>query len=128
MIDKIPKVLLIEDEESLRKPLADKFRSQGFEVTECADGEDGLARAFEIHPDLILLNLILPKKDGISVMRDLRADSWGKDVPIIILTVMDANEEILKEIIVNRPAHYFIKSDWKIDDVVQKVNELIRPS
>lgn len=119
------KILVIEDDEPLRKALVDKLKESGYEVEFSVDGEEGLALALRSHPDLILLNLILPKKDGREVLHQLRTDSWGKDVPVIILTVLDADEKMLNEILAYHPAHYFIKSEWRLEDVIVKVKELL---
>jgi len=119
------KILVIEDDAPLRKALVAKLKESGYPVESAVDGEEGLELALRSHPDLILLNLILPKKDGREVLHQLRDDPWGENVPVIILTVLDADEKMLNEIMVYHPAHYFIKSEWRLEDVIEKVNELL---
>jgi len=119
------KILIIEDDTALRTALSIKMQEAGYLIEAAGDGEEGLALALRSHPDLILLDLILPKKDGREVLHDLRADTWGRTVPVIILTVLDADEKMLNEILTYKPAHYFIKSEWKLEDVVEKVKELL---
>ncbi len=78
------RVLIVEDEETLRMALGDALRAEGFAVLEAADGEEGLALALAEGPDLILLDLMLPKRDGFSVLRALREDRLASVV--ILLT------------------------------------------
>lgn len=82
-LDRMPKVLLIEDEATVRDTLAMNLRAENYEVLTAADGVDGLQQAREGAPDLIILDLMLPELDGLSVCRMLRRDS---NVPIIMLT------------------------------------------
>lgn len=77
------RVLVIEDEDSLRMALVDALRSEAFEVLEASDGEAGLRIALSEGPDLILLDLMLPKRDGFSVLRALREDRLASPVIII---------------------------------------------
>ena len=77
------RILVIEDEDSLRMALCDALRAQGFELLEAADGERGLALALAEGPDVVLLDLMLPKRDGFSVLRALREDRLGSAVIIL---------------------------------------------
>jgi two-component system, OmpR family, alkaline phosphatase synthesis response regulator PhoP len=78
------RILVVEDEETLRMALVDALRAQGFEVLEAADGEQGLALALREDPDVVLLDLMLPRRDGFSVLRALREDRL--DAAVIILS------------------------------------------
>ena len=118
------KILIVEDEEDMRQALVDKLTREGFDTLEAQDGESGLTVALREQPDLILLDIIMPKMDGMTMMKKLREDAWGKKVPIILLTNLSATEEkIIKGIVENEPSYYLVKSDWKIEDVVLKVKE-----
>jgi len=120
----IKKILLVvEDESSARKAMFEKFTREGFEVVMAFNGEDGLEQAKKIHPDLILLDIIMPKMDGITMLEKLRDDGeWGKQVPVIILSnITLENEEKAKKISDLGAECYLIKADWKISDVVEKV-------
>ena len=79
-----PRLLLIEDEDAIREPLVDALTDEGYAVLEAADGEQGLALALREDPDLILLDLMLPKRDGFSVLRAIRADRLT--APVIVLS------------------------------------------
>jgi len=115
----------IEDDKALRNVLHDKFAVEGFKVIEAGDGEEGLATALRERPDLILLDIVLPKMDGITMMRKLReADEWGKTVPIILLTNLSADDNKINQAIAeDEPAYYLVKADWNINDLVEKVKE-----
>lgn len=118
------KILIVEDEIPLREALVDKLTREGFDALEAKNGEEGLQAALKEKPDLILLDIIMPVMDGMTMMKKLREDEWGKKVPIILLTNLSATEErIVKGIVENEPAYYLVKSDWKIGDVVKKVKE-----
>src|SRR5258706_3077762 len=92
-------VLIVEDEKTLVSAIQRKLQTEGFETLVAMDGIDALGKARSAHPDLILLDIILPQLDGLSVLEQLRQDEWGKNVPVIMLTNLaqaDA-EEISKE-------------------------------
>ena len=100
------KILVVEDEISLRKALADKFRREGFAVLEAKDGEEGLAVALKEQPHIILLDIVLPKMDGMTMLKKLRQENaWGKSVPVILLTNLSADDDsILKGVTEDKPA------------------------
>jgi len=125
--DKKSTVLLIEDEKLLSKAIKKKLEKNGFDVLEAYDGGEGLAVALEKHPDLILLDIVLPLMDGVTLLDRLREDEWGKWVPVIILSnLSDAStvEESKKKGVNN----YLVKTDWKLDEVVAKVREALKVS
>jgi len=116
------KILIVEDELSLRNALRDKLTREEFAVLEAKNGEEGLEVALREHPDLILLDIIMPVMDGITVLKKLREDEWGKDAKVVLLTNLSDNEKIA-EAIMHGTYDYLVKSDWKIKDVVAKVRE-----
>lgn len=117
-------ILITEDEKTLRDALHLKLTSEGFNIFEAKNGEDGLKISLKEHPDLILLDVVMPKMDGMEMLRKLRTDEWGKNVPVIILTNLpSADEKMNKDITELEPTYYFIKSDKKIEEVVEKVKE-----
>lgn len=125
MTDDNKKILIVEDEVAVFNALKDKLSINGFEVLEAKNGKEGLSLALREHPDLILLDIIMPKMGGITMMKNLRSDSWGAKVPIIILTNLNSDDSIIKAIEDNKPSFYLVKSDWNINDVVIKVRELL---
>ena len=115
-------MLVIEDERSLLKALAEKFARQGFRILTAENGEKGLNLALETLPAVILLDIVMPKMDGIAVLKKLRAEPKTKGIPIILLTNLYDNEKLV-EAAQYGVYDYLIKSDWKIEDVVKKVKE-----
>jgi len=115
-------ILLIEDERATLRVLVDRFTGEGFNVLEAKNGEEGLKRALKHHPDLILLDIVLPKMGGITMLKKLRADNWGKDVPVVILTNLSDLETTVKAQR-NGVCDVLVKTDWKLEDVVKRVKE-----
>jgi two-component system response regulator VanR len=119
------KILIVEDESSLRKAMTEKFQREGFDVLLASDGVEGLEQASMGHPDLILLDIIMPKMDGMTMFKKLRAlDDWGKQVPVIILTNLASDDDgRISDVAELLPSYYLVKTDWKLADVVNKVKE-----
>lgn len=120
-------ILIVEDEASLRTALTDKFTREGFTVFEAKDGEVGLAVAVQEQPQVILLDMMMPKMDGISMLRQLRLESdWGKRVPVLLLTNVSSDDKrMLKEVSDDGSVNYLVKSDWSITMLVIRVREAI---
>ena len=117
------KILLIaEDEPSLMLLLHDRLCQDGFEILKAANGEEALDSALKNHPDMILLDLLMPVMDGISMLKKLREDAWGKNVRVMVLTNLEEDEKLqeAKELGV---VDYLIKANWKIEEVVQKIKD-----
>lgn len=89
---KIHKIAIIEDEAAIRRMYAIKLRFSNFEICEAADGEEGLVVIEREKPDLILLDLRMPRMTGDEMLRELRATEWGENIPVIILTNISKDE------------------------------------
>ena len=116
-------ILLVEDEPVMIKLLADGFVTAGFNVLQAKDGEEGLLIALQKKPDLIILDISMPKMDGLTTMKKVRETEWGKAVPIIVLTNLSANDEIMSSVIKEEPSYYFMKTEWEIEKLVEKVKQ-----
>lgn len=118
------KVLIVEDEAPLRDVLRDKLAHENFAVLEAKDGEEGLEIALRDHPDLILLDIVMPRMDGMTMLAKLREDAWGAEVKVVILTNLS---EVVKvsEAMARGSFDYLIKSDWKLEEVVEKVRNML---
>jgi DNA-binding response OmpR family regulator len=114
------KILIAEDDESLRSTLREKFTNEGFSVLVAVDGEEGLASAKKEKPDLILLDIRMPKVDGIAMARELKKE--GFTTPIIFLTNLDDINHISEAIEINE-SDYLVKSDMKLDEIVKRAKE-----
>ena len=118
-------ILIIEDEKSLRDAVVDILRRKNFLPLEAKNGREGVDLAFLKHPDLSLLDLIMPEMDGMTALKKIREDAWGEKVPIIILTNLSAiNGHLAADAMAHKPTHYLIKSDWKLHDIVKKIEEI----
>jgi CheY-like chemotaxis protein len=121
-------ILVVEDDDSLREALNKKLLSEGFVVFEAKNGEEGLEISLREHPDLILADILMPRMDGLEMLKKIQEDEWGKTVRFIILTNINDAEEISKAMNLvpmnNKESfEYFVKSDIQIADVVDKVKQ-----
>lgn len=113
-------VLIIEDDAPLRFALASKCALVGLGVLEALDGESGLQLALTKHPDLILLDLLLPVRDGMSLLTELRKDSWGRNAVVMILSNL-SDTGTIAEGMEHHVFEYRVKSDVAIDEVVESM-------
>ncbi len=118
-------ILIVEDEPALLKAYVQYFSEEGFLVLQANNGQEGFDTALKGKPDIILLDILMPVMDGLSMMQALRENSaWDKTVPIIFLTNLSANEErIMKIVTENKPAHYFSKSAFTLQAIGEKIKE-----
>ena len=114
-------VLVIEDEASLVSALSYNLRKNGFNVTSASDGFEGLQAARREHPDVIVLDLMLPKMDGLEVCRRIRADS---DVPILMLTAK--SEELDKVVGLEMGADDYLTKPFSMRELMARVRALLR--
>lgn len=121
----IKTVLVVEDEESLFNPLSKKLELEGINVAKSVDGEDGLRQALDNHPDLILLDIFMPKMDGMTLLEKLRKDDWGKDAKVIIFTNVALNDDMMSQVKRDMPLEYLVKSDYSLDQIVEKVKKAL---
>lgn len=118
-------ILIAEDEPSLMHILSDKLTQSGFKVIEAADGEKCLELLNESNPDLILLDMIMPKMDGRVVLEKIKNDENKKNIPVIMLTNLSGFEDIQESI--NKGADdYLIKADWSLKEIVKKIEEKLK--
>jgi CheY-like chemotaxis protein len=118
------KILIVEDEPILNKALTEFLTEEGFSVLNAFDGEEAIELTKTKKPDLILLDIILPKKDGYEVLDELRADEKTTKIPIILLTNLESAENIQKAF--DRGATtYLVKSNYKLEDIIKKIKEVL---
>ena len=116
------RILIVEDEPALLRGLKDTFASQGCEVLTAADGESGLERALSTAPDLLLLDIMLPKVNGYEICRTVRAR--GLDYPILMLTARGQEEDVVLGL--NLGADDYVTKPFKIRELVARVNAFLR--
>lgn len=121
------KILIIEDEASLQKALSEFLADEKFAVVNAMDGEEGITLAKKEQPDLILLDIVLPKKDGYEVLEELKQDENTKRIPVILLTNLESPEDIEKAF-EKGASTYLVKSNYKMEDIVKKIKETLKIS
>lgn len=121
------RILVVEDEESMLNALSDSLNNQEFTILTARNGTEGLSAALRERPDLILLDIFMPKMDGLVVLEKLRLDVWGRKVPVIILTNLNPNSNsVINSVLKNEPAYYLIKADVKLEGIVDKIKEVLK--
>jgi DNA-binding response OmpR family regulator len=119
------KILIVEDDKFLRELISRKLRSEGFEVSEAVDGEEGVKKAKEEKPDLILLDLILPGLEGFEVLSQVKTDKEVKSIPVIILSNLGQREEIEKGLRLGA-SDYLVKAHFTPGEIIEKVKNILK--
>lgn len=115
------KILIVEDEAPLRNAVSDILTFEGFEVFQAKNGQEGLDTALKEHPDLILLDLMMPIMDGLTMLEKLRQDAeFGKSAAVILLTNINDPDKVAMATEAGS-YDFLVKSDWNIEDVVKKI-------
>lgn len=117
-----PIILLIEDEGLLTRMYSKKLEVDGFEVATAENGNEGIEKAKEIQPDLIVCDVMMPEKDGLSTLQDLKTDEETKDILVIMLSNV-ADENYVEEALELGAVSYLIKSQHTPAEVVAEIKE-----
>ncbi len=118
------KVLIVDDDEALVQALNERLTEAGYIVSSAPDGQKGLDAALGTQPDLIILDVAMPVMNGWDVLTALRADGWGKDARVVMLTNSDDMENV-SHAIDHGSTEYLIKGSWTLEDIVAKVGQMI---
>jgi len=118
------KILIVEDDFILAKAINDALTAAGFETGMSADGEDGLAKMKREKFDLVLLDLLLPKKSGEQVLAEMKKDENLKFLPVLVSTVK-ADPQTISRCAALGIRGYFIKSDYSLEEILNKVKEAL---
>ena len=119
------KILFIEDEQALQTTFKDVLGNKDYKVISAFDGEEGLKLTQEENPDLILLDLILPRKEGIEVLREIKENEEIKDIPVIVLTNLEDLKNVEKALNLGAK-NYLVKANYTLEEVVDKVKKNIK--
>lgn len=123
------KILIIEDNDEYLATLQLMLKRE--EATcislSAQNGQEGLELAFSKHPDLILLDILMPKMDGLTMLKKLREDPWGKNVQVLILSNAD-DPRMLTEALKDEALDYLIKTQWNLKSIMIKINEILSTS
>jgi DNA-binding response OmpR family regulator len=118
------RILLVEDDRFLRRACEASLRQRGFTVIAAADGEEGLRQARAERPDLILLDLLMPKLAGVEVLRALKADPEAKSIPVLILSNSSRAQDV-SEVISLGAVDYWVKADLSLKELGDRVARLL---
>lgn len=121
---KRPTVLLVDDEEDLLDLLEYNLEQEGFETVLARDGREGLKKAGEAHPDLIILDIMMPKMDGIEVCRRIRKDAHLRSTPILMLTARSEEEDQVKGLDVG--ADIYVAKPVSVPVLLSQARALLR--
>ena len=119
------KILFIEDEAALQKTFGDILGQEGYQMVSAMDGEEGLRLVKSEKPDLILLDLIMPKVNGFEVLKRLKEDEETKDIPVIVLTNLEGTGDVEKALELGATT-YLLKANYTLDGVLQKIKKALR--
>lgn len=117
-------ILVVEDDAFLANIYKTKFELEGYKVTTASNGEDGLEEARKKGPDIILLDILMPKMDGFSTLEQLKAGADTKDIPVIMLTNLGQKEDVDRAFELGA-ADYLIKAHFKPSETVEKVKRVL---
>jgi DNA-binding response OmpR family regulator len=118
------KILIVEDENSLQTSLREFLSMENFEAISAFNGEEGIKMAQEENPDLILLDIILPKKNGFEVLEFIRKNKKTEKIPVILLTNMESAEDVNRAFDLGVTT-YLVKSSYTLEDIVKKIKETL---
>jgi len=117
-------ILIVEDELSMQRALKNKLEQSGYRISTAADGNAALEEIRAKKPDLVLLDLIMPKLDGISVLREVKKDDELRNIPVVILTNLSTGDKVAEAMQLGT-FDFLVKANYSLDDVLKKVRERI---
>lgn len=118
------KIAIIEDDPTINQMYRMKFEATGYDVQLADNGESGIALIESFRPDIVLLDLQMPKKGGVEVLREIRKHDWAKKLPVLILTNL-GKEEAPKELASFGIEGYIVKAEYTPSQVVSRVKEVL---
>ncbi len=118
------KILIVEDDFFIRELYQRQFVKEGYTIVTAEDGPDGLLKATQEKPDLILLDIMLPKLNVLGLLKTLKGQEEAKDIPVILLTNL-GQESVIKEGFENGAESYLIKSAYTPSQIIQEVKNFL---
>ncbi len=117
-------ILFIEDESALQKTFSELLHQENYKMISALDGETGLKLAKTKKPDLILLDLILPKLHGFEVLKKLKEDEETKNIPVIVLTNLESINEVDRAVELGATT-YLVKAQYSLEEILEKIKETL---
>ncbi len=119
------KILFVEDEEALQRTMGDILEREKYEVIKALNGEDGLRLAKSEKPDLIILDIVLPRMKGFEVLQELKEEEETKDIPVIILTNLEKPKDVEKALDLGATT-YLVKTHYALEEVIDKIKKIFK--
>ena len=119
-------ILIVEDEEFLRQTMAEQLRQKGFQVIEAQDGKKGLSIIVNDQPNLVLLDLMLPKMPGEQVLKEMNENGLIKKIPVIVTSVKADEANARNCLEMWGATAYLVKSDFSLEEIVNKVSQILK--
>lgn len=118
------KILIVEDDKFLRDLISRKLKGSGYDIVEAIDGEEGVTKAGEEMPDLILLDLILPGMDGFEVLEKIKEDPKTSQIPVIILSNLGQREDIERGLRLGAE-DFLVKAHFTPAEIIEKIKKVL---
>lgn len=124
MPEKTTKILVVEDEEILLTALLEELKQEGFEVAGAHDGVEGVEKAVTEKPDLILLDLVMPRLDGLGALKQMKENTLTKDIPVVILTNLSDYDKVSEALSLGA-MDYLVKANYRLEELVDKIKVVL---
>ncbi len=118
------KILIVEDEEILLTALSEELKQEGFQVAGAKDGVEGVEKAVSEKPDLILLDLVMPRLDGIGALKEMKANPEIQAIPVVILTNLSDYDKISDALSLGA-MDYLVKANYRLEELVNKIKTVL---
>jgi DNA-binding response OmpR family regulator len=125
MDEKKAKVLIVEDEEILLTALTEELKQEGFDTAGAKDGVEGVEKAASEKPDLILLDLVMPRLDGIGALKQLKENPDTKPIPVVILTNLSDYDKVSDALALGA-MDYLVKANYRLEELVAKIKTVLK--
>lgn len=124
----MPRILSVEDDVDLQQVFSYVFAKKKWDVTYAYDGKDGLEKAKELRPELILLDMMLPGLNGIEVIEGLKADERTRGIPVIVMTAYPSDESFLRSAVIAMGAVEYLAKPVRVDELIKTIERLLSPA
>ncbi|OGE79857.1 MAG: hypothetical protein A2660_02320 [Candidatus Doudnabacteria bacterium RIFCSPHIGHO2_01_FULL_45_18] len=124
MDEKKTKILIVEDEEILLTALSEELKQEGFEVVGAKDGVEGVAKTVSEKPDLVLLDLVMPRLDGIEALKQMKDNPEIKEIPVVILTNLSDYDKVSDALSLGA-MDYLVKANYRLEELVSKIKAVM---
>lgn len=119
------KILIADDDEPFLRKLSENIKIAGYIVLEARNGKEAMKIAGKSKPNVIILDLLMPLTDGVTMLQNLKTTQWGKYIPIILLTTLQEYDPSLQKILKLYSAYYKNKSLLQIDDIINTIKNVL---